>query len=692
MLGIPLTLRRAAALSLALSSVLLLPPSPRWQARAASAPSIATNRLEFGLSNGPSDLSWMTGSGVPWRYRYQYISGGVNTSGNWETWQDPSLPPGQFALDYVTASRSSGYIPVFSWYELLQSSPSSGSSESDRDFNNLNDPSTMASYYASFALLMQRAAQGGGSVVVQVEPDLWGYLQQRAGGAGASSLSASVSSSGYAPVAGYPNTAAGFASALIHLRDLYAGNVLLGVHASMWATGIDLASDTSASVNAAAEADKTAAFLASTGSWDLVFDDVDDHDAGWWEAQGLDNQWFTHWWDPTNRVFPNFQRYLDWVAELHARTGLPQIAWQVPVGNQYYLTMNNRCGHYQDNVAQYFINNAGDLYAAGLIAVLFGSGNACQTTYTDADADGVTNNGGAPTSDPLGWCAACNTHPSTVADDDGGYLRMAVGAYYAVTAPPVSGITLDGFGGVHHFGSVANPTSGGPYWPGWMIARGVAACASHIGGYVLDGFGGVHPFGGAPSLGQSAYWPGWDIARGIAVTSDCAGGYVLDGFGGVHPFGNAPPVTFTGYWPGWDVAVAIVLRPDNRSGWVMDGFGGLHPFAAAGTPMPPFLTNGPYWPGWAIARAATLDDAGGGYILDGFGGIHAFGDAPQVTGTAYWPDWDIARGISEYTSNPPSGCVLDGYGGLHAFGGAPFATPPAYLGGQDVFRAIAVTS
>jgi hypothetical protein len=438
MSGTPGAARRILLLVLALCSVLVLPAmqGPEVRAAGTASSSLPAGSLQFGLANDPSDLSWMTSSGVPWAYRYQYISGGVNTSGNWETWQDPSQPPGQFAIDYVTASHDAGYIPVFSWYELLQSSPSSGSDESDRDFSNLNDATTMASYYASFALLMQCAAQAGGTVIVQVEPDLWGYLQQRAAGGDAASLAASVASSGYSGVAGYANTAAGFGAALIHLRNVYAPNVLLAVHASMWSSGIDISSDTSPAVNAAAEADKTAAFLMSTGSWDLVFNDVDDHDAGWWEAQGDDSSSFTHWWDPTNQVFPNFQRYLEWVAELHTKTGIPQVAWQVPIGNQYYLTMNNTCGHYQDNVAQYFIGHASDLYAAGLIAVLFGAGNACQTTYTDADGDGVTNNGGVPTTDALGGCIACNTNVSTVSDDDGGYLRTAVGAYYAATTPP----------------------------------------------------------------------------------------------------------------------------------------------------------------------------------------------------------------------------------------------------------------
>jgi len=284
----------------------------------------------------------------------------------------------------------------------------------------------------------------------------------------------------------------------------------------------------------------------------------------------------------------------------------------------------------------------------------------------------------------------------TTATAANGQLYVAgtdyVNAFSEVPPPPVNGVTLDGYGGVHHFGSVAAPTGGGPYWPGWTIATGLAVCADHEGGYVLDGFGGVHPFGSAPSVPTTGYWPGWDIAVGIVVNSGCDGGYVLDGFGGIHPFGDAPAVAGTGYWPGWDIAVGIVLRPDNQSGWVMDGFGGLHPFAAAGTTMPPSPSNGPYWPGWDIARGVTLDDTGGGYVLDGFGGVHPFGDAPPVATTAYWPGWDIANAISEYSSSPPSGYVLDGFGGLHAFGGAPFAEAPAYLPGQDVFRALGVTS
>ncbi|HKW59022.1 MAG TPA: hypothetical protein VJR46_04630 [Candidatus Dormibacteraeota bacterium] len=429
-------LRRAAAVAAAV--VVLAGVTGVAGARAAhAAPApLPNSRLEFGLSN--FNVRWLTGSGVPWGYRFTYLAGGVNTSNPWPNWQDPSLPPGQFAVDYMNASTTApaAYIPVFTYYELLQSNPSVGSSESDRDFSNLNNASTMAAYYANFKLLMQKAGAYGKQVVVHVEPDFWGYMQQRAAGVGASSITAKVRSSGFAEAAAFTDDLVGFAAALKYLRDTYAPNVVLALHASMWSSSIDIASDTRSNIDARTEADKTAAFVNSVGTWDAVFNDVDDHNAAWWELASCGSppcvsQWFTHWWDPGNVRFPNFARYLAWVDELHIKTARPQVVWQVPMGNQYFLTMNNTCNHYQDNVAPYFISHASDLFNAGLVAVLFGPGNDCQTTNEDALPDGVTNNGGRPTTDILGGCSACNVNTSVWPDDDGGYLRIFVGQYYS---------------------------------------------------------------------------------------------------------------------------------------------------------------------------------------------------------------------------------------------------------------------
>src|SRR6267143_1938448 len=343
---------RAAALALVLAAASIV-AQPSTQAQAAPPPLPAG--LNFGLANGPTDLTWMTASGVPWVFRYQYLAGGA-----------------------------SGYIPVFTYYELLQSNPSTGTDESSRDYSNLNNAATMNAYYTNFVLLMQKAQAYGRQVIVHVEPDLWGYLEQRAGPGGSpAQISAMVTSSGYADVAGIPDNAQGFAWALLKLRNKYAPGVALGIHASLWASGPDLATDTRTTVDPNQVADATAAFLNASGvannpygsTFDLVFNDVADHDAAWYGNN-------SHWWDRNDVTAPNFARWLTFMTRLRADTNRPLVVWQVPVGNQYFLTMNNTAGHYQDNRAEYFLSHTAALLSAGIQAVLFGSGNANQTTYT----------------------------------------------------------------------------------------------------------------------------------------------------------------------------------------------------------------------------------------------------------------------------------------------------------------------
>src|SRR5258706_6521525 len=104
----------------------------------------------------------------------------------------------------------------------------------------------MHAYYADWTLLLQHIGAAGQAVLVIVEPDLWGFIEQaavRAGTNSAASVPASVVSAGNATLAGLPNTAQGFALALLTLRAHYASNAVLALHASPWGTLTDIASD-----------------------------------------------------------------------------------------------------------------------------------------------------------------------------------------------------------------------------------------------------------------------------------------------------------------------------------------------------------------------------------------------------------------------------------------------------------------
>jgi len=678
--AIRLGLRLLVALSLTASSFGFLGTTAAAHVMTSHvAAGLPSSRLEFGLSS--SDTAWMNSSGVPWGYRFAYLAGGVNTTNNWLTWQDPAKPPGQFALDYMTSSTTApaNYIPVFTWYQLLQSTPSTGSSELDRDYSNLNTASTMSSYYSSFKILMQKAAQYGGQVVVHVEPDFWGYMQQKAAGAGASSVSAMVKSSGFAEAAAFPDNLVGFSSELKFLRDTYAPNALLAMHASMWSSGIDLGGDTRSSIDPVAEADKTAAFLnsAGAGSWDAVFNDVDDHNAAWWELASCGtppcvSQSFTHWWDANNVNFPNFTRYLAWVADLHAKTARPQVVWQVPMGNQYFLTMNNTCGHYQDNVAPYFIGHPTELFNAGLVAVLFGPGNGCQTMYDDSKGDGVTNNNGAPTTDQLGGCNACNTNVSSWADDDGGYLRIFVGRYYSGHSPCISVAENAQPGspqsaGVQVVVSAAGANCPNPQYQFWTLAPGASSWT------VVQPYSSMNTFswstaGKAAGTYQVAVWARdtnstgiygntfgrWDAVSFIPFTlvaPTCTGLTLGAAPPAMTSVGSSPTFTATGPCPDANpVYQFFTLAPGAGSWTIAQAFSTSNTFS--------WSTTGKAPGGWQVA-AWVRDASSGGVYSNSFG------------------TFDLSTAVA-YTLTTCSGLSL-----------AAMPASPAGVGGSPTFTASA---
>ena len=397
-----------------------------------SIPAIFPHYFSFGVMNAYGDASQLDAqrsqNGTAYAFRYQYLSGGVNTGHDWTAWDQPA---GQFATNYMLESVQHGYLPALVYYEICQSNGAQPGSycsghDNQQDPANLQNPSVMKAYYANWTLLMQRIGAFGKPVLVIVEPDLWGFLEQTSRGAtSAASIPASVKSSGNADAAAFPNTAQGFAWALLHIRDIYARNAVLALHASSWAAGPDIASDTSTSLDVAGVAKTEATFLNSLGlignpagvsSWDLLSNDVADHDSGQPGSHG--------WWDRYNRTFPNFSRYLTYIGLLSQDVHRRIVMWQVPIGNQYFDTMNNSSGHYQDNRAEYILNNVASFARVGMIAVLFGPGNG-GTMNVDSMGDGVTNPAPISTYE----CNNCNNHRSSYADDDGGYLRIFIGQY-----------------------------------------------------------------------------------------------------------------------------------------------------------------------------------------------------------------------------------------------------------------------
>lgn len=380
--------------------------------------------LQLGFADYPGGAADLKAS-APFGMRYQYLAGGVNTGSGWATWNTG----GDFARWYVEESVGQGMVPVFPYYMLLQSNPATGHSEAAKDLSNLRNVSTMTAYWADVTLFLQKAAAGAGGapVVLHVEPDLWGYIEQASAGNTGADVLAAVASTGNADLAGLPNTAAGFARAFVKLRDTYAPSVLLAYHLSAWGTMTDLHASQTTDAETDALAAKASSFYASLGAnFDLAFTDIADRDAGFYRVVQGDGG--AAWWNASD-----FPRYARFIAGFTAATGKRMIVWQIPMGNTVMRATNDTWGHYADNRPEWFLADTADGHLAawrdaGVIGLLFGGGAGGTTCACDAMGDGVTN----PTA------SGPHTRASLSADDDGGYLRDRIAAYYAAGALPLN--------------------------------------------------------------------------------------------------------------------------------------------------------------------------------------------------------------------------------------------------------------
>jgi hypothetical protein len=382
-----------------------LPPLPRrWP-----------HPLRLGLIDPPGDAAALASS-HSFGFRYQYLSGGVNTGRGWSTWD----PDGTFVDRYIEESATAGLTPVFSYYMLEQSDPGAeGEANQTADMTNLTDPATMRSYFADVELFMLRAgAFRAHTVVLHVEPDLWGYIEQRATGNEAATVPVAVAATGDPQLRGLPNNAAGLAQAFVRLRNRYAPNVLLAYALSDFGTGVDIVADQPSPSEVEGLAGRSAAFFRSLhANFDLVFSEFSNRDAAY--RQDVDGEGPWVWWDTTD--YENNLRYL---SQFVRDSGRRVVIWQIPLGNTIMRAMNDTPYHYQDNHVQWLLGAGGRPHLqayldAGVIGLLFGAAMPTDTCACDAAHDGVTN---PPPIDG-------NTRLSLNADDDGGYFRAVARAY-----------------------------------------------------------------------------------------------------------------------------------------------------------------------------------------------------------------------------------------------------------------------
>jgi hypothetical protein len=328
-----------------------------------SIPSALPQRIGWGSNAWNEDPSqdWQVNSGVPWDYVYQYITYG------WETWG------GNFVGRFVDQAWDKGFVPMVVVYMFIGVPPDCGEGGACYA-EKLQNATAVAAYLDSLERAAQEAA-GSGTVIFNLEPDFYGYMQALSN-AGDRPPGVNPDDPASIPVAlnksGYANNLAGFGRYVVDMIHTTAPNALVAPMASTWATGSD--PQVVSAPQAMQMASRAAAFIDAMGGAqaDLLVVEWSDRDAG----SGL-----RPWWNDTDQDTPRPTRAILWESALSRAAHKRLLLWQVPVGN---MALDNTCEHYQDNRAAYAFAHPRDLFDAGVIGVLFGGGATCMTeVWTD---------------------------------------------------------------------------------------------------------------------------------------------------------------------------------------------------------------------------------------------------------------------------------------------------------------------
>jgi hypothetical protein len=356
--------------------------------------------LMVGVSTPPDMMGDATATAAPFDVRYLYISGGLfdgsapcvscasgctsngkscaNAAGGcawWGCYQYDQHPPGEYvrSFDSTCKGASPSQIPMYTYYEILQTAigmwPSFQEGQPEVTQAATSVP-LMARYFADWRFLLQQIGQD--TSILHIEPDFWGYAQQV--NSDPMALTAAVASANAIDCAAMPNTIAGLGKCMVAMARKYAPHSRVGLHASAWGSNMDVALNTSPSLDVVGEARKVAAFLTSAGEADadLIIVEASDRDAGYYQSTGKNT-----WWDATNTKLPTFHQDFAWVKALTEALGKPALYWQVPLGN---ASQNGTPNHWQDNRVDYFLSHMSELAGAHAIGAAFGAGRGDQTT------------------------------------------------------------------------------------------------------------------------------------------------------------------------------------------------------------------------------------------------------------------------------------------------------------------------
>jgi len=314
------------------------------------------DRLLIGL--GTTDIRDIKAQKLSLDILDQYLVGVGKSS--WPYWNSPR---GDYVRIFTERSDSIGAVPMFTLYQMA--------SNGDGNLSGLSDRSFMKEYWDNVTLLFIKLGQYGKPVIVNLEPDFWGYAQKESPNGDPTALAAWVSIN--PECENLPDNVTGIAACQLRSARKYAPRALLGFPVSDWGGRTP---------------EDVTKFMKRLGAdqADLIVFPSLDRDAGCFEQvpqpEGCERAGTGWYWDESSVTSPNFRDYLGVVQSYHeAMNGLPVLWWQTPLGVPSDIP-GGQPGQYRDNRVRYFLTHPEELVAAGGVGVVFSAGRTGQTDIT----------------------------------------------------------------------------------------------------------------------------------------------------------------------------------------------------------------------------------------------------------------------------------------------------------------------
>jgi hypothetical protein len=293
--------------------------------------------------------------------RYLYF---VNTPQGYGTsWAEYRGGNGQYMADFFKSCDKHGVVPWVTFYQMQ--------TWGEGNTWGIQKDAFMAPYWKGFDLMLTKIAEYDKPVLVQMEPDFFGFslvfteLYFKAGDA--TSFPNVLVSKYHPECADLGDTLAGLGKCWIRLVHQKAPKALIGFTPSRW--------------GGEGKGPYYAAFLQSMGAdqADVIFIETLDRDAGCFEDHTLPqcqrdgSGWY---WGTLD-----FRLHYQLVSTLTQTLGTPAIWWQTPLGVPSD-TPGGTKEHFRDNRVYNFFMHMDKLVGAGGVAAGYGVGSGDQTCVT----------------------------------------------------------------------------------------------------------------------------------------------------------------------------------------------------------------------------------------------------------------------------------------------------------------------